>query len=99
MFLGEEYPGGMEEVSRAHVEEKSIHLKIRKPGRDAANVGRSKEHIAEVWSKGLELANIDMADVWFVDSSRTDALLSVYRRFLQGTKTVVFKGLRPQLQA
>jgi len=99
MFMGEEYPDCMEEIFRAQVEEKSIHLKILKPRLDAASVGKFKEHITEVWSKGLERADIDMADVEFIDSSGIGALLSVYRRFPEGTNTVVLKGMRPQVQA
>ena len=99
LFMGEEYQYPMEEIFRAQVEEKSIHLKILKSRLDAASVGRFKEHIAEVWTKGLERADIDMADVEFIDSSGIGALLSVYRRFPKGANTVSLTGMRPQVQA
>jgi anti-sigma B factor antagonist len=88
----------MEPIFAAQVEGTVLEMVLRTDRLDAAAAARFKSRLAEIWPSGLTGAAIDLSQVTFIDSSGVGALLSVYRRFPEGTD-VTLRAVNPQVLA
>lgn len=83
----------------ARLDGSTLYLVVKVARLDAAEARGFKQECDAAWSDAINVVEIDLGGVQFIDSSGIGALLSVYKKLRAGTSSVKLRHVTPTVQS
>lgn len=83
----------------ARIDGNNLALSVSASRLDALTAADFKRDCAELWEPTITAVRVDLAQVYFIDSSGVGALLSLYKRLPPPNPSVTLCRIQPPVQA